>query len=58
MEKYFKRGSRLRWPEGAVSRESINAVKKLGDLKVCFVSSSISVVFGLDLNKYSSLCEF
>ncbi|KEH35966.1 serine/threonine-protein kinase AFC3 isoform X4 [Medicago truncatula] len=32
-EKYFKRGSRLRWPEGAVSRESINAVKKLGDLK-------------------------
>ncbi|XP_073225004.1 serine/threonine-protein kinase AFC3 isoform X1 [Cicer arietinum] len=32
-EKYFKRGSRLRWPEGAVSRESINAVKKLGHLK-------------------------
>ncbi|CAJ2643332.1 unnamed protein product [Trifolium pratense] len=33
VEKYFKRGSRLRWPEGAVSRESINAVKKLGHLK-------------------------
>ncbi|XP_027354554.1 serine/threonine-protein kinase AFC3 isoform X2 [Abrus precatorius] len=32
-DKYFKRGSRLRWPEGAVSRESINAVKKLGHLK-------------------------
>ncbi|KAH1244945.1 Serine/threonine-protein kinase AFC3 [Glycine max] len=32
-EKYFKRGSRLRWPEGAVSRESISAVKKLGHLK-------------------------
>ncbi|XP_068481746.1 serine/threonine-protein kinase AFC3 isoform X2 [Phaseolus vulgaris] len=32
-EKYFKRGSRLRWPEGAISRESINAVKKLGHLK-------------------------
>ncbi|KAK7301231.1 hypothetical protein RJT34_12092 [Clitoria ternatea] len=32
-EKYFKRGARLRWPEGAVSRESINAVKKLGHLK-------------------------
>ncbi|KAI5403420.1 Serine/threonine-protein kinase afc3, variant 2 [Lathyrus oleraceus] len=32
-EKYFKRGSRLRWPEGAVSRESINAVKRLGRLK-------------------------
>ncbi|KAK8465534.1 hypothetical protein PHAVU_009G104800 [Phaseolus vulgaris] len=33
-EKYFKRGSRLRWPEGAISRESINAVKKLGHLKL------------------------
>ncbi|XP_057434655.1 serine/threonine-protein kinase AFC3 isoform X3 [Lotus japonicus] len=32
-EKYFKRGSRLKWPEGAVSRESINAVKRLGHLK-------------------------
>ncbi|XP_062100030.1 serine/threonine-protein kinase AFC3 isoform X1 [Humulus lupulus] len=32
-EKYFKRGSRLNWPEGAVSRESIRAVKKLGSLK-------------------------
>ncbi|KAK7410347.1 hypothetical protein VNO78_01061 [Psophocarpus tetragonolobus] len=32
-EKYFKRGTRLRWPEGAVSRESISAVKKLGHLK-------------------------
>lgn len=36
-EKYFKRGSRLRWPEGAISRESINAVKKLGHLKVGYV---------------------
>ncbi|KAE8675825.1 Serine/threonine-protein kinase AFC1 [Hibiscus syriacus] len=33
-EKYFRRGSRLNWPEGAVSRESIRAVKKLGRLKV------------------------
>lgn len=33
-------------------------MKKLGDLKVCFVSSSISVVLGLDLNKSISLCEF
>uniref|UniRef100_A0A5B6YRK5 Protein kinase domain-containing protein n=1 Tax=Davidia involucrata TaxID=16924 RepID=A0A5B6YRK5_DAVIN len=32
-EKYFKRGSRLNWPEGAVSRESIRAVKKLDYLK-------------------------
>ena len=32
-EKYFKRSSRLNWPEGAVSRESIRAVKKLNHLK-------------------------
>ncbi|GKB03878.1 serine/threonine-protein kinase AFC3 isoform X1, partial [Tanacetum coccineum] len=31
-EKYFRR-SRLNWPEGAVSRESIRAVRKLGRLK-------------------------
>ncbi|KAK8479533.1 hypothetical protein V6N11_069386 [Hibiscus sabdariffa] len=33
-EKYFRRGSRLNWPEGAVSRESIRAVKKLDRLKI------------------------
>ncbi|XP_040868946.1 serine/threonine-protein kinase AFC3-like [Glycine max] len=32
-EKYFKRGSHLKWPEGGVSRERISAVKKLGHLK-------------------------
>ncbi|KAG8051476.1 hypothetical protein GUJ93_ZPchr0001g32879 [Zizania palustris] len=32
-QKYFRRGARLNWPEGAVSRESIRAVKKLGRLK-------------------------
>ncbi|XP_062164574.1 serine/threonine-protein kinase AFC3 isoform X2 [Alnus glutinosa] len=32
-EKYFRRGSRLIWPEGAVSRESIRAVNKLHRLK-------------------------
>ncbi|KAL5165495.1 tRNA-specific 2-thiouridylase MnmA [Glycine soja] len=32
-EKYFKHGSHLKRPEGAVSRESISAVKKLGHLK-------------------------
>ncbi|KAF5461571.1 hypothetical protein F2P56_017657 [Juglans regia] len=32
-EKYFRRGSRLNWPEGAVSRESIRAVNKLYCLK-------------------------
>ncbi|XP_009412404.2 serine/threonine-protein kinase AFC3 isoform X3 [Musa acuminata AAA Group] len=31
--KYFRRGSRLNWPEGAVSRESIRAVRKLDRLK-------------------------
>lgn len=30
---YFRRGSRLNWPEGAVSRESIRAVKKLDSLQ-------------------------
>ncbi|ONI33935.1 hypothetical protein PRUPE_1G454400 [Prunus persica] len=32
-EKYFGRGARLNWPLGAVSRESIRAVKKLDCLK-------------------------
>ncbi|KAF8400776.1 hypothetical protein HHK36_014078 [Tetracentron sinense] len=32
-EKYFRRGTRLNWPEGATSRESIRAVKKLDHLK-------------------------
>ncbi|KAE9587028.1 hypothetical protein Lal_00004343 [Lupinus albus] len=32
-EKYFRRSSRLNWPQGAVSRESIRAVKKLDHLK-------------------------
>nr|XP_023899135.1 serine/threonine-protein kinase AFC3-like [Quercus suber] len=32
-EKYFRRGLRLNWPEGAVSRESIRAVNKLNRLK-------------------------
>ncbi|KAL6615477.1 hypothetical protein ACP70R_037747 [Stipagrostis hirtigluma subsp. patula] len=32
-QKYFRRGTRLNWPEGAVSRESIRAVRKLDRLK-------------------------
>ncbi|KAL5975533.1 hypothetical protein ACLOJK_019857 [Asimina triloba] len=36
MEKYLRKRSRLNWPEGAVSRESIRAVKKLNRLKVPF----------------------
>ncbi|QHN83246.1 Serine/threonine-protein kinase [Arachis hypogaea] len=39
-EKYFRRGARLNWPEGAVSRESIRAVKKL-DLLEDIVSSCV-----------------
>ncbi|KMZ57569.1 Protein kinase superfamily protein [Zostera marina] len=31
--KYFKRGAKLNWPEGATSRESISAVRKLDSLK-------------------------
>ncbi|XP_074286358.1 serine/threonine-protein kinase AFC3-like isoform X3 [Silene latifolia] len=32
-EKYFRRGSRLNWPEGAESRESCRAVQKLEHVK-------------------------
>uniref|UniRef100_A0A453LZ07 Uncharacterized protein n=2 Tax=Aegilops tauschii subsp. strangulata TaxID=200361 RepID=A0A453LZ07_AEGTS len=32
-QKYFRRGTRLNWPEGAVTRESIRAVRKLHRLK-------------------------
>nr|ACG35326.1 serine/threonine-protein kinase AFC3 [Zea mays] len=32
-QKYFRRATRLNWPEGAVSRESIRAVRKLDRLK-------------------------
>ncbi|GBG63154.1 hypothetical protein CBR_g36923 [Chara braunii] len=32
-EKYFRQGKELNWPEGAVSRESIRAVKRLPRLK-------------------------
>ncbi|XP_058001750.1 serine/threonine-protein kinase AFC3 isoform X3 [Hevea brasiliensis] len=49
-EKYFKRGSRLNWPEGAVSRESIRAVRKLDHLKDMLsqhVESSRSSLIGL-----------
>lgn len=31
--KYFRRGARLNWPEGAESRDSIKAVRKLGRLQ-------------------------
>ncbi|PPS05767.1 hypothetical protein GOBAR_AA14866 [Gossypium barbadense] len=46
-EKYFRRGSRLNWPEGAVSRESIRAVRKLDRLKVSknTTSTELSVRF-------------
>ncbi|XP_078432240.1 serine/threonine-protein kinase AFC3-like isoform X2 [Wolffia australiana] len=32
-EKYFKEGARLNWPEGAVSRESIRAVRKVDQFR-------------------------
>ncbi|AQK96362.1 Serine/threonine-protein kinase AFC3 [Zea mays] len=37
-QKYFRRATRLNWPEGAVSRESIRAVRKLDRLKVLVLS--------------------
>ncbi|KAJ6803043.1 serine/threonine-protein kinase AFC3 isoform X1 [Iris pallida] len=52
--KYFRRGTRLNWPEGAVSRESIRAVGKLSRLKdlisqhVEFARSSLTdLLYGL-----------
>ncbi|XP_062024530.1 serine/threonine-protein kinase AFC3 isoform X1 [Rosa rugosa] len=51
-EKYFRRGTRLNWPLGAVSRESIRAVKKLDSLKDMVsrrVGSSKSSSFLTDL---------
>ncbi|XP_024985461.1 serine/threonine-protein kinase AFC3 isoform X3 [Cynara cardunculus var. scolymus] len=54
-EKYFRR-SRLNWPEGAVSRESIRAVRKLDRLKNmisqyvpvgCSRSSIVDLLYGL-----------
>lgn len=33
-DKYFRRGVRLDWPEGAASRESMRAVWKLPRLQV------------------------
>ncbi|KAL6978026.1 Serine/threonine-protein kinase afc3, partial [Sarracenia purpurea var. burkii] len=32
-EKYFRKGSRLNWPEGEDSRQSIRAVNKMKHLK-------------------------
>lgn len=34
LEKYFRHGRELNWPEGAVSRESIRAVRRLPRLRV------------------------
>ncbi|WOL02980.1 hypothetical protein Cni_G11700 [Canna indica] len=52
--KYFRRGARLNWPEGAISRESIKAVRKLDrlkDLVSSYVDSSraslTDLLFGL-----------
>ncbi|KAL6985383.1 Serine/threonine-protein kinase afc3 [Sarracenia purpurea var. burkii] len=53
-EKYFRQGSRLNWPEGADSRESIRAVNKMKHLKNlvsqhagCATSSLIDLLQGL-----------
>lgn len=69
-EKYFRR-SRLNWPEGAVSRESIRAVKKLDSLKVFHLYHYYPTVFStwtftcddviwetLFYIIYASICDF
>ncbi|KAJ6870900.1 hypothetical protein NC652_036538 [Populus alba x Populus x berolinensis] len=40
-EKYFRRGMRLDWPEGATSRESMKAVMKLPRLPVIFQNPTL-----------------
>ncbi|KAI7757954.1 hypothetical protein M8C21_028199 [Ambrosia artemisiifolia] len=50
-EKYFRR-SRLNWPEGAVSRESIRAVRKLDRLK-----NMISVTVGGSRSSFVDLLQ-
>lgn len=60
-EKYFKR-SRLNWPEGAVSRESIQAVKKLDRLKVLVVPLLLLLLLLFVVTNvitgYASLCSY
>ena len=48
-EKYFRRGARLNWPLGAVSRESIRAVKKLDSLKVPILLVSETICEDVDI---------
>ena len=52
VEKYFRGGSRLNWPEGAVSRESIRGVKKLDRLKVRCILVFISSFFKPELHSF------
>lgn len=44
-EKYFRRGSRLDWPEGATSRESMRAVWKLPRLQVLLLYCANQFLF-------------
>uniref|UniRef100_A0A2P2LFC6 Serine/threonine-protein kinase AFC1 n=1 Tax=Rhizophora mucronata TaxID=61149 RepID=A0A2P2LFC6_RHIMU len=46
-EKYFRRGTRLDWPEGATSRESMKAVWKLPRLPVF----SVDFIFLFTIHK-------
>ncbi|KAL3844145.1 hypothetical protein ACJIZ3_001548 [Penstemon smallii] len=54
--KYFRR-SRLNWPEGAVSRESIRAVRKLDELKL-LVSRHVDSSRSSLVNLLHSLLKF
>lgn len=53
-EKYFRRGARLNWPLGAVSRESIRAVKKLDSLKVwsCWFQKLFSNMVACKMSRF------
>jgi len=44
-EKYFRRGARLDWPDGATSRESMKAVCKLPRLPVIIQNLQLHIVY-------------
>lgn len=49
-EKYFRRGARLDWPEGATSRESMRAVWKLPRLQVIVLCKLYLIILFVESN--------
>lgn len=57
-EKYFRRGSRLDWPEGAISRESMRAVWKLPRLQVLLLYSVLKRMWHLVIENINTMEAF